>query len=70
MPVSFIFLPKILKNILISGTITESFDKSGQNVEYFMKIKNIGKMSTVVGIIQYKAIIQQDVKHATTFIEV
>ena len=35
-----------------------------------MKLKNIGKMSAVVGIIQYKATIQQDGKHATTFITV
>ena len=61
---------KLLKKHLFYCTITESFDRSGQNIEYFMKLKNIGKMSAIVGIIQYKAIIQQDGKHATTFIEV
>ena len=70
LPVSFVFLPKTLKIYLFSCTITELFDRFGQNVEYFMEIKKIGKMSAIVGIIQYKAIIQQDGKHATTFIQV
>jgi hypothetical protein len=35
-----------------------------------MELKNIGKMSFFVGILQYAAVIQQGGKHAKTFIEV
>jgi hypothetical protein len=66
----FCFFAKNPEKTLFHRTITESVDRSVQNVEYFMKLKNIGKMSAIVGIIQYKAITQQDGKHATTFIEV
>jgi hypothetical protein len=67
---SFCFLPKIPTIFLFSCTIAKTFDRSGQNVEYFMELKNIGKMSFFVGILQYAAVIQQGGKHAKTFIEV
>jgi len=35
-----------------------------------MELKNIGKMSVFVGILQYEAVIQQSGKHTKTFIEV